>query len=226
MVYIKHTGFKQPPMEWIVWITISALFLTVLLFIALYLFSDIECVWPPCVSELIEQHKSLTLLMFGFTTGMLWLNLIILSIVVRIDELAGIATLLFFSVMGIFSFDLCEHRAAHYLSVFLYTLTSTIFANTVVSDKLMFYTVAVDVFTVMFIFIVIFTSFYDKWHTVSKYVFTTLECAWIFSFCAYVSAHAFENRLMYNSLLLVLDCAPSTPYEKGLHDIMTTVVNH
>ena len=104
-------------MEWIVWITIFSLVLTVLLFTMLYSFSDIECVWPPCVSELIEQHKSLTLLMFGFTTGMIWLNLIILSIVVRIDELAGLATLMFFSVMGVFSFDLCEHRAAHYLSV-------------------------------------------------------------------------------------------------------------
>ena len=57
-------------MEWIVWITLFAFILTVLLFTALYSFSDIECVWPPCVSELIKQHKSLTLLMFGFTTGL------------------------------------------------------------------------------------------------------------------------------------------------------------
>jgi hypothetical protein len=213
-------------MEWIVWITLASLFCTVLLFVVLYLFSDIECVWPPCVSELIEQHKSMTLLMFGFTTGMIWLNLIILSIVVHIDELAGVATLMFFSVMGIFSFDLCEHREAHYLSVLVYTLTSFIYANTVVSEKLMCFTVAVDLLTVMFMSTVIFTSCYDKWHTVSKYMFTTLECAWILSFCAYVSAHAFENRFMYNSLFLVIDCAPSTPHEKGLHDILTMVVNH
>jgi hypothetical protein len=213
-------------MEWIVWITIASLFFTVLLFTVLYLFSDIECVWPPCVSELIEQHKSMTLLMFGFTTGMIWLNLIILSIVVRMDEMAGVATLLFFSVMGIFSFDLCEHREAHYLSVLTYTLTSTIFANTVVSDKLLCFTIAVDLLTVLFMSTVIFTSFYDRWHTVSKYMFTTLECSWILSFCAYASAHAFENRLMYNSLFLILDCAPGTPHEKELHDIMTMVVNH
>jgi hypothetical protein len=191
-------------MEWIAWITIASLFFTVLLFTVLSLFSYIECVWPPCVSELIEQHKSTTLLMFGFTTGMIWLNLIILSIVVRMDELAGVATLMFFSVMGIFSFDLCEHREAHYLSVLLYTCMSTIFANTVVSDELICFTIAVDLLTVLFMFTVIFTSFYDTWHTVSKYMFTTLECSWILSFCAYVSAHAFENRLMYNSLFLVL----------------------
>jgi hypothetical protein len=213
-------------MEWIVWITLFAFILTVLLFTMLYSFSDIECVWPPCVSELIEQHKSLTLLMFGFTTGMVWLNLIILSIVVRIDELTGVATVMFFSVLGVFAFDLCEHRPAHYLSVLMYTITSTTYANVVVSDKLVLFTVAVDVFTVLFMGIVVFTAFDQRWHQVSKCVYTSLECCWILSFCVYAIAHAFENRLFYNSLFLVLDCAPSTPHEKGLHDILTTVVQH
>ena len=40
-------------MEWIVWITIFSFVLTILLFAMLYSFSDIECIWPPCVSELI-----------------------------------------------------------------------------------------------------------------------------------------------------------------------------
>jgi len=213
-------------MEWIVWITICSFFLTVVLFSILYTFSDIECVWPPCVSELIEQHKSMTLLMFGFTTGLMWLNLIIISIIVRIDELAAVATLMFLSIMGIFAFDLCENREAHYASVLLYTASSTIFANTVVSEKLLIFTLAVDFFTVSFMTMVVFTSCHDRWHSVSKYLFTTLECCWILSFCTYVTAHAFENRFMYNSLFLVLDCAPSTPHEQGLHDILTTVVKH
>ncbi len=211
-------------MEWIVWITIFAFILTVLLFTMLYSFSDIECVWPPCVSELIEQHKSLTLLMFGFTTGMVWVNLIILSIVVRKDELAGVATLMFFSVMGVFAFDLCEHRGAHYLSVLMYTVTSTAFANTVVSTKLLVFTAAVDLFTVLFAGMVVYTAFYDRWHAKSKCIYTSLECCWILSFCVYAIAHAFENRLMYNSLFLVLDCAPSAPHEKGLHDIVAAII--
>lgn len=212
-------------MEWIVWITLFAFVLTVLLFTALYSFSDIECVWPPCVSELIEQHKSLTLLMFGFTTGMVWLNLIILSIVVRVDALAGVATLMFFSVLGVFAFDLCEHRPAHYLSVLMYTITSTTYANVVVSDDLILFTAAVDVFTALFMAMVVFTAFDEKWHQMSKCLYTSLECCWILSFCVYTIAHAFENRLIYNSLFLVLDCAPGTPYEKDLHDIMTAVVH-
>ena len=213
-------------MEWIVWITLAAFLLTVVLFTALYSCSDIDCMWPPCVSELIEQHKSLTLLMFGFTTGMIWLNLVILGIVVRVDELVGVATLMFLSVMAIFSFDLCEHREAHYVSVIMYMITSTVYANTVVSDKLILFTVAVDFFTISFLVIVIFTGCFDRWHKVSKCMYSGIECCWIMSFCIYAIAHAFENRLMYNSLFLVLDCAPSAPHEKALHDIVTTVVQH
>jgi hypothetical protein len=212
-------------MEWIVWITVIAFALTVLLFILLYSFSDIDCIWPPCVSELIEQHKSVTLLMFGFTTGMVWVNLMILSIVVRRDELAAVATLIFFSVMGIFSFDLCEHRHAHYLSVLGYTVTSTVYANTVVSDKLIFFTLAVGFFTVLFSAIVIYTAFFDKWHGQSKVFYTGLECCWILSFCVYAIAHAFENRLMYNSLFLILDCVPNTPHEQDLHSIVAAIIH-
>jgi hypothetical protein len=212
-------------MEWIVWITMFAFVLTVLLFTMLYSFSDIECIWPPCVSELIEQHKSMTLLMFGFTTGMIWVNLIILSIITRRDELTGVATLIFLSVMGVFAFDLCEHRAAHYLSVLIYTATSTFFANAVVSTKLLMFTVAVDVFTALFGAMVIYTAFHDRWHAGSKCLYTGLECCWILSFCIYTIAHAFENRFMYNSLFLVLDCTPNTPHEKGLHDIITTIIH-
>ena len=211
-------------MEWIVWVTIFAFILTLLLFTMLYSFSDIQCVWPPCVSELIEQHKSLTLLLFGFTSGMIWLNLIILSIVMRADELAGVATLMFFSALGVFAFDLCENKAAHYLSVLVYTITSTTYANTVVSYDLAIFTVAVDVFTILFMIMVVFTAFHDRWHFVSKCLYTGFECCWILSFCVYTIAHAFENRFVYNTLFLVIDCTPGTLHEKGLHDIVTTVI--
>ena len=212
-------------MQWIVWITVIAFFLTVLLFTVLYLCSDIECMWPPCISELIEQHKSLTLLMFGFTTGMIWVNLIILSIVIRRDELVGVATLIFFSVMAVFSFDLCEHRKAHYISVIMYAASSTLYANMVVSFKLIYFTVAVDVFTFLFAAIVIYTAFFDKWHKKSKCLYTGLECCWILSFCIYAIAHAFENRFIYESLVLVLDCAPSTLHEQGLDSLMTFITH-
>jgi hypothetical protein len=211
-------------MEWVVWTTLFALAFTVALFVALYSYSDIDCVWPPCVSELIERHKSLTLLMFGFTTAMIWLNLVILSVIARADGLAAIATLMFFSVLGVFSFDLCEHRSVHYLSVLVYAFTSTLFANTVVSDKLIVFTVAVDLFTLLFLLTALFTAFLDRWHTVSKYMFTCLECGWILSFCAYVAAHAFENRLVYNSLFLVVDCAPGAPHEEDLRDILAAAL--
>lgn len=212
-------------MEWVVWITLFALAFTVVLFAVLYSYSDVDCVWPPCVSELIERHKSLTLLMFGFTTAMIWLNLIILSLIVRGDGLAAIATLMFFSVLGVFSFDLCAHRQAHYLSVLTYAFASTYFANTVVSSKLIVFTVAVDLFALLFLSTALFTAFLDRWHSVSKYMFTCLECGWILSFCAYAAAHAFENRLMYNSLFLVVDCAPGAPHEEGLRDILTAAAD-
>ncbi len=150
--------------------------------------------------------------------------MIILSIVVRNDELAVVATLMFFSVLGVFSFDLCTHKRAHYLSVLVYTVTSTIFANTVVSKRLVLFTAAVDFFTVLFLGMVMYTAFFSKWHRTSKYLYTGMECCWIFSFCVYAIAHAFENRLMYNSLFLVLDCTPSTPHEKELHDIVTAII--
>ena len=213
-------------MQWIVWITIIAFILTVLLFTALYLYSDIECVWPPCISELIEQHKSLTLLMFGFTTGMIWVNLIFVSIALRRDELVGVATLIFLSVMGVFSFDLCEHRNSHYVSVLMYTASSTAYANMVVSSQLVLFTAAVDIFTLMFVGIVIYTAFFDKWHKTSKCLYTGLECCWILSFCVYAIAHAFENRFIYDSLFLVLDCTPDTPHEHGLDDILAIIIQN
>jgi hypothetical protein len=106
-------------MEWLFWVTSLCFIFTLVLFVALYSATDLECKWPPCISELIEAHKSLVLIMFGFTSGLVWLNLIMLSVIVRSDELVALATLIFFSVMGVIAFDVSHYRLLHYLFVAL-----------------------------------------------------------------------------------------------------------
>lgn len=207
-------------MEWLFWVTATCFLFTLLLFIILYSATDLECKWPPCISELIEAHKSLVLIMFGFTSGLVWLNLIILSLIVKTDELVALATLIFFSVMGVIAFDLSHYRLMHYFFVFLYTVSSTAYANIVVSDKLYLFTILVDVFTFLFLLLVIYTAMYDDWGDTSKYFYTGFECLWIVSFFAYVIAHAYENRLSYNSLLLLVNCTDDNVHEEGIHTMI------
>ena len=191
-----------------------------ILFTILYSATDLDCIWPPCISELIEAHKSLILIMFGFTSGLVWLNLIIISLIVRTDELVALSTLMFLSVMGIIAFDVSHNRLTHYLFVALYTFTSTAFANIVVSDKLYLFTLLVNVSTVFFVMVVLYTAFEDEWGVISKYFYTGFECIWIMAFFAYVLAHAFENRLAYNTLLLLVNCTSDTAHEKGIHTLV------
>lgn len=207
-------------MEWLFWMTAMCFILTMLLFTFLYSATDLDCKWPPCISELIEAHKSMVLVMFGFTSGLVWLNLIILSLIVRTDELVALSTLVFLSVMGVIAFDLSHHRLTHYLFVALYTLSSTAFANIVVSDRLYPFTVAVNIFTILFVLLVIYTACDNDWGDVSKYFYTGFECLWIVAFFAYVLAHAYENRLSYNSLLLLVNCTADIPREQGIHTMI------
>jgi hypothetical protein len=207
-------------MEWLFWMTSLCFLLTLMLFIVLYSASDLECKWPPCVSELIEAHKSMVLVMFGFTSGLVWLNLIILSLIVRTDELVMLSTLVFLSVMGVIAFDVSHHRLAHYLFVSVYTLSSTAFANIVVSDKLYLFTAAVNICTILFVFMVLYTAADSEWGDLSKYFYTGFECLWIVAFFAYVIAHAFENRHSYNTLLLLVNCTADTAHEQGIHTVI------
>ena len=204
-------------MEWLFWITALCFILTLILFVALYSVTDLECKWPPCISELIEAHKSLVLIMFGFTSGLVWLNLIILSVIVRTDELVALATLIFLSVVGVIAFDVSNYRLVHYLFVMLYTISSTAFANIVVSDRLYPLTALVNLTTVLFMSMVIYTAMDEEWGDVSKYFYTGFECLWVIAFFVYVIAHAYENRNAYNALLLLIDCTAETTHEKGLH---------
>ena len=204
-------------MEWLFWVTSLCFIFTLVLFVALYSTTDLECKWPPCISELIEAHKSLVLIMFGFTSGLVWLNLIMLSVIVRSDELVGLATLIFFSVMGVIAFDVSHYRLLHYLFVALYTISSTAFANIVVSDNLYLLTTLVNLTTTLFITMVLFTATDSEWGDVSKYFYTGFECLWIMAFFVYVIAHAHENRNSYNTLLLLVTCTDDTTHEKGLH---------
>ena len=207
-------------MEWLFWMTVMCFIFTLILFTILYSATDLDCTWPPCVSELIEAHKSLILIMFGFTSGLVWLNLIILSLIVRTDELVALSTLMFLSVMGIIAFDVSHYRLTHYLFVALYTSSSTAFANIVVSDNLYAFTLLVNISTVLFVSVVLYTAFDDEWGGISKYFYTGFECIWIMAFFAYVLAHAFENRLAYNTLLLIVNCTADTAHEKGIHTLI------
>lgn len=207
-------------MEWLFWITTLCFILTLVLFTILYSATDLECTWPPCISELIEAHKSMVLVMFGFTSGLVWLNLIILSLIVRTDELVALSTLVFFSVIGVMAFDLSHYRLTHYLFVGLYTLSSTAFANIVVSDKLYLFTAAVNLSTILFVILVVYTAMDDDWGGVSKYFYTGFECLWIVAFFAYVIAHAYENRHSYNTLLLLVNCTEDTAHEEGIHTVI------
>jgi hypothetical protein len=207
-------------MEWLFWITCACFVFTLILFTILYSTTDLECVWPPCVSELIEAHKTLVLVMFGFTSGLLWLNLIIISLIVRTEELVALATLMFLSVMGVIAFDLSHYRFTHYLFVLMYTASSTAFANIVVSDKMYTFTALVNLSTTLFLMLVFFTSADGQWGRVSKYFYTGFECLWILSFFAYALAHSFENRKAYNSLLLLVNCTANTVREEGLHTML------
>lgn len=207
-------------MEWVFWVTALCFVFTLVLFTILYSATDLVCKWPPCVSELIEAHKSLVLVMFGFTSGLVWLNLIIISLIVHTDELVGLSTLMFLSVMGVIAFDLSHHRLTHYLFVGLYMASSFAFANIVISDKLYLFTVIVNISTILFAFLVVYTAMYEEWGCVSKYFYTGFECLWIVSFFAYVLAHAYENRHAYNSLLLIVNCSTDTVHEEGIHTII------
>ena len=207
-------------MEWLFWMTVTCFIFTLILFTILYSATDLDCTWPPCISKLIEAHKSLILVMFGFTSGLVWLNLIILSLIVRADELVALSTLMFLSVMGIIAFDVGHNRLTHYLFVAIYTTSSTMFANVVVSDNLYSFTVLVNISTLLFVVVVFYTAFDDEWGVISKYFYTGFECIWIMAFFAYVLAHAFENRLAYNALLLLVNCTADTAHEKGIHTLV------
>jgi hypothetical protein len=207
-------------MEWLFWITCLCFVFTLILFTILYSTTELACVWPPCVSELIEAHKALVLVMFGFTSGLIWLNLIIISLIVHRDGLVALATLMFLSVMGLIAFDLSHYRLTHYLFVLMYTATSTAFANIIFSDKLYVFTICVNWTTALFLLFAFYTSTDERWGRVSKYFYTVFECLWIISFFAYVLAHAFENMHAYNSLLLLVNCTTDTVSEDGLHFLL------
>jgi hypothetical protein len=211
-------------MEWLVWLTAICFLIVIIQFSTLYCYSDAPCVWPPCISELIEEHKSFVLVMFGFTCGLIWLNLVIISVIAHSNLLVGLATLMFFGVMGIFAFDVSTARAPHYLFVAIYATASTAYGNLLVSERLFIFTSLLNVAAALFFLLVVITLLEDKWQTRTKYFFTIFECCWIMAFFAYVLAHAFENRFAYNSLLS-LQHTEQTPFEEGLHTTIRGLVD-
>jgi hypothetical protein len=202
-------------MEWLFWVTLIFVLITILVFAMLYRYSDIECVWPPCVSELIESHKNIVLVMTGFTFGLIWLNLMLLSLLVRAEVLVAMSTLIFFTGQGILAFDLSNDRRLHYIFVTMYAVASTAFANSIISDRLYVLTALVNGCTFLFMCMVVYTARDADWNPRTKHYYTWLECLWILAFFLYVLAHGFENRLAYRSLLL--NCTRHAPHEQGLH---------
>ena len=74
--------------------------------------------------------------------------------------------------MGVIAFDVSHYRLLHYLFVALYTISSTAFANIVVSDNLYLLTTLVNLTTTLFITMVLFTATDSEWGDVSKYFYT------------------------------------------------------
>jgi hypothetical protein len=209
-------------MEWIVWLTALCFLFVVIQFAILYSYTDIECVWPPCISELIEGHKSFVLVLFGFSCGMLWLNLVIISLIAHSEVLVGLATMMFFAVMGVCAFDVSTYRAPHYIFVSLYAVSSTAYANLLISEHLYVFTVALNIAAALFFVLALASASQGGLDTFAKYFYTTFECCWILAFFAYVLVHAFENRRAYNSLL-ALKNTYEAPFEQGLHTTIQSI---
>ena len=209
-------------MEWIVWLTALCFLFVIIQFAILYSYTDIECVWPPCISELIEGHKTFVLVIFGFSCGLLWLNLVIISLIAHSEALVGLATLMFFAVMGVCAFDIGTYRIPHYIFVSLYAVASTAYANLLISEHLYIFTVFLNIAASLFFVLAVISASNNGLDTFAKYFYTTFECFWIIAFFAYVLVHAFENRHAYNSLL-ALKHTEQTPFEQGLHTTIQSI---
>lgn len=188
-------------MEWIYWVTVVCYLAMCGMFVSLYAWSDINCVWPPCVSELIEVHKTLAIIFFGFSCGLVWLNLVLMGILRGSDLLVALATMVFLSVMGVLAFDVNAHRGAHYTFVANYMLSSVAYVNVALTEENQLFSYAVNICTFLFAFAVATAAQHAKWNTVLKYTYTIIECTWITSFLCYALIDAGSYRTQYNQLL-------------------------
>ena len=190
-------------MEWVFWVTALCAFLVCVLFVVLYGWTDMKCVWPPCLSELMEVHKTVILLFFGFACGLLWLNLVLIGLLRHSDNLVGLGTMVYFSVMGIMSFDVSEHIVAHYCFVMCLMMASLLYVNIAVVSSNLPITIAVNVLTTSFIAVSVLKMVLPCWTAQFKYVYTLVEIGWVASFFCYTLINSYLSKNDFDSLLTV-----------------------
>ena len=188
-------------MEWVFWLTALCSLIVAVLFFILYGWSDVKCMWPPCISELIEVHKTLITLFFGFSCAMIWFNLALVSLLKQSEDMAMLCCVIYFAFMGILSFNVSEHRAIHCAFVGLYIVSSCWYVNLAVSPENLEATVAVNVLSVSFVVVALVRFSQSKITTTFKYTFTLVECLWVASVYCYTLIISCENRKNFNLLM-------------------------
>ena len=163
-----------------------------------------ECdkrMWPPCVSELMEDNKPLFIICFGFTAGMAWLNLVFIGLLHHSEALVGYATAVFFAIMGIMAFDLHAHWCIHHVFVALYIAASLAYSNTLRVDWVAW---CVNATTAIFgVLTVARTMIFRRWTPWFKLSYTALECLWVASFFFFMIVNAAVCKPDYGALLLL-----------------------
>lgn len=188
-------------MEWVFWVTALCSFVVVVLFFVLYGWSDVKCVWPPCISELIEVHKTLITLFFGFSCAMIWFNLLLISLLKQNEQMAMLCCVIFFAFMGILSFDVSQNALFHCIFVALYVASSCWYVNLAVSPENLEVTVAVNVLSACFVAVAVMRFTQARISTTLKYTFTLVECLWVASFYSYTLINSCMHRKNFDRLL-------------------------
>ena len=188
-------------MEWVFWVTTMCSLVVLVVFFLLYSFSDIKCVWPPCISELMEVHKSVILLFFGFACAMVWLNLTLISLIQHDETMLIIGTAIYFSFLGIMSFDITAHRYVHYGFVLSYIATSLAYVNLASNGARDDAATAVNALTCLFAASAVFKWLAPGWEHALKYPYTFIEIGWVIALFCYTLDHSYRSRNDFNTLL-------------------------
>jgi hypothetical protein len=178
---------NRSTMEWFFWLTVLMLILTLFLFLGLmYNEVDPKTPFPPLWSEVIERNKNIMVIMFGFVTGLLWMNLMMVGLLMSDYPMIRWSILLYFTSLGIFAFDISKYRVMHYLFVLLMMATALIMANTIDFHIDGWYKNILNVGSVIFIANVITTwvvltqnrnNMLNKYHAVGDVQYETIEAA-------------------------------------------------
>lgn len=184
------------------WVTALCSFVVCVLFFILYGWSDITCSWPPCISELIEVHKTLIILFFGFSCGMVWFNMVLISLLRQNETMVKLSTVIYFAFMGILSFDVSKYAMYHYVFVALYICSSCWFVNLGALPENAEATIAVNVMSCLFVVVAVARFLQTKTSTSFKYAYTLIECLWVASLFGYTLVNSCMYRRDFGKLLI------------------------